>query len=49
MRDALRAYAAETGERPTVTRWRDERRWPGASPIIRRFGSWSAALAAAGL
>jgi hypothetical protein len=30
-----------------VTAWRREHRRPGASVIIRRHGSWSAALTAA--
>jgi hypothetical protein len=35
--------------RRSPSRWRRERRRPGVSVIIRRHGSWSAALAAAGL
>ena len=46
--DALRAYTREHGAPPTCAAWRAERRWPSASVIIRRHGSWSAALAAAG-
>ena len=45
--DALRAYAREHGRPPTCAVWRSEHRRPGASVIIRRHGSWSAALAAA--
>ncbi len=45
--DALRAYAREHDCAPTVAVWRREHRRPGASVIIRRHGSWSAALAAA--
>ena len=45
--DALRGYTREHGRTPTVTIWRREHRRPGASVIIRRHGSWSAALAAA--
>ena len=45
--DALSAYAREHGRVPTCNLWRREHRRPGASVIIRRHGSWSAALAAA--
>ena len=45
--DALRAYAHEHGRAPTCALWRREHRRPGASVIIRRHGSWSAALTAA--
>jgi hypothetical protein len=45
--DALRAYAREHGRAPTATSWRREHRRPGASVIIRRHGSWSAALTTA--
>ena len=45
--DALRAYTREHGAPPTCAAWRAERRRPSASVIIRRHGSWSAALAAA--
>jgi hypothetical protein len=45
--DALRAYARKHGRPPTCTVWRREHRKPGASVIIRRHGSWSAAVAAA--
>ena len=44
---AVRAYAAERGRPPTRAAWRRERPRPGASVIIRRYGSWSAALRAA--
>jgi hypothetical protein len=45
--DALRAYALAHARPPTVAVWRRERWRPAASVIIRRHGSWSAALAAA--
>jgi|tagenome__1003787_1003787.scaffolds.fasta_scaffold20966506_4 hypothetical protein len=45
--DALRSYVRERGRQPTVTIWRSEHRRPGASVIIRRYGTWSAALTAA--
>ena len=48
MLDALRAYTREHGAPPTCAAWRAERRGSGASVIIRRHGSWSAALAVAG-
>jgi len=45
------AAARNTGhEDGRVRRWAAEYpRWPGAGPVIRCFGSWSAALEAAGL
>jgi Homing endonuclease associated repeat len=45
--DALRAYEREHGALPTRATWRAEHRRPGASTMIRRYGSWSAALVAA--
>ncbi len=49
---ALRAYHADTGQRPTMERyeqWRGTQgqRQPSSGPIIDRFGKWSAAVAAA--
>ena len=44
---ALRVYSQRYGDAPTVTAWRQERRRPSAAVIIRRYGTWSAALAAA--
>lgn len=49
--DLLRAAAAELG-RPPSARWWQRHRPPGALSVeamARRFGSWNAALAAAGL
>jgi len=45
--EALRAYALAQADPPTVAIWRTERRRPSASVIIRRHGSWKAAIAAA--
>jgi hypothetical protein len=45
----LRAYQREYGSPPSVTEWRRRRVKPGVKTIYRRFGSWPAALAAAGL
>lgn len=45
---ALQQAAAE-GQRMTLTAWRRARRQPTAATILRRFGSWKQALAAAGL
>jgi Homing endonuclease associated repeat len=42
--DALRAYAVAYAHPPTVAIWRTERRRPSASVIIRRHGSWKAAV-----
>jgi Homing endonuclease associated repeat len=47
--EALRAYEREHGVRPSVTVWRRAQLKPGVKVIYRRFGSWSAALAYAGL
>jgi hypothetical protein len=58
---ALRAWTTEHGRppraadwqrrpRPGSVRWQDEfPRWPPASAVIARYGSWNAALRAAGL
>lgn len=46
--EALRAFGAEHGRPPTIGEWRLQRMKPDASTAIRRFGSWSAALKAAG-
>ncbi|MGO9976907.1 MAG: homing endonuclease associated repeat-containing protein [Solirubrobacteraceae bacterium] len=45
----LRAYEREHGAPPSVSEWRRRRLRPGVKPIYRQFGSWPAALAAAGL
>jgi hypothetical protein len=45
--EALRAYAREHGVPPTCGAWRAQHRRPGASVIIRRYGSWKAALVSA--
>ena len=45
--DGLRAFERDHGRPPTCALWRREHRKPGASVIIRRHGSWSAALTAA--
>ena len=45
--EALRAYALAHARAPTVAIWRAERRRPSASVIIRRHGSWKAAVATA--
>jgi len=47
---ALRAYHADTGQRPTASRyraWREGRDWPSTTTIIRHFGTWSTAVAEA--
>ncbi|MDQ2894089.1 MAG: sigma-70 region 4 domain-containing protein [Actinomycetota bacterium] len=46
---ALRAYACAHGKPPSSTAWRNARLTPGVKAIYRRFGSWPAALKAAGL
>jgi hypothetical protein len=44
---AARTVGAEDGR---VKRWAAEHpRWPGSRPVVKYFGSWSAALSAAGL
>lgn len=45
--DELRAVATRIGRAPYANEWLD--RYPSRSTIFRRFGSWSAALEAAGL
>jgi hypothetical protein len=56
---ALRAWIAETGAPPTTSEWdsgeraaakwqRERDRWPSAQLVRSRFGSWDAALRAAG-
>jgi hypothetical protein len=45
--EAIRTYALVHARAPTVAIWRTERRRPSASVIIRRHGSWKAALATA--
>jgi hypothetical protein len=57
--EALRARTAETGRPPTTSEWdsgeraapkwrRERDRWPTAQLVRSRFGSWDAALRAAG-
>jgi DNA-binding CsgD family transcriptional regulator len=57
--DAIRAWVAETGAPPSSTDWgaaggpsakwvRERPRWPGLAVVRRRFGSWEAAIDAAG-
>ena len=56
MIDRIRAWAAETGAPPRVTDWtgdsekwdREYPRWPSRLAVTERFGSWPAALQAAG-
>ena len=45
----LRDYQHANGTPPSVTAWQHARLKPGIKTIYRRFGSWPAALAAAGL
>src|SRR4051812_33640115 len=45
----LRDEAATVEGPLSIQAWTDSRRRPGASSIINRFGSWNAALTAAGL
>lgn len=45
----LRDEAAIVGGPLSIQAWQDSRRRPGSSSIIKRFGSWNAALSAAGL
>ena len=47
--DALRAYASVNGAEPSSSDWRRRRLRPTSNTIAGRFGSWSAALTAAGL
>src|SRR4051794_32781589 len=54
--ELIRAWAAETGAPPRVTDWTGENhkwdreypRWPSRQAVTERFGSWPAALQAAG-
>lgn len=47
---AIAAWAREHGRAPSWEEWRiSSERHPGAGTIVRRFGSWPAALKAAGL
>jgi Homing endonuclease associated repeat len=47
--DALRAYRRERGAPPTIREWNEQHRRPGFKLIRGRFGSWTAALARAGI
>ena len=44
---ALRFFRARHGRYPSASEWRRAGRRPGATTIIRRFGRWSKAIAAA--
>jgi hypothetical protein len=44
---SLRVWIVEHGAAPTCARWRRSGRRSGATTIIRRYGSWSAAITAA--
>jgi len=44
---ALRRFHDEQGRYPTAAQWRRAALRPGATTIIRRFGQWSRAIAAA--
>lgn len=46
---ALVAYQRGHGRSPSYNQWADDKREPSASAITMRFGSWIAALHAAGL
>jgi len=49
---AMREYARQHGHPPTTLAWKQRDRagrWPAAATVIKRFGSWSAALQAARL
>lgn len=46
---ALRAYVEENAATPTVREWEKLGRRPSAGGLIKRFGSWNAALNAAGI
>jgi len=46
---ALRAYFEEAARPPKVREWEELGRRPSAGGIIKRFGSWNAALEAAGV
>jgi hypothetical protein len=49
MRSSLKRleHALTQGRAPTVAIWRTQRRRPSASVLIRRHGSWKAAVTAA--
>lgn len=51
--EALRTWAAEHGQPPRAADWTSDGRvpgrWPAPSAVQRLFGSWNAALVAAGL
>jgi hypothetical protein len=47
--DALRVFANELGHPPTVAETNDREGVPGADTFVRHFGTWNAALDAAGL
>ena len=47
--DALRNFHQVHGRNPSVREWHELDQRPSAPPIIRHFGSWNAALSAAGL
>jgi hypothetical protein len=47
--EALRAYRREWGAPPTIREWNERHRRPGFKLIRGRFGSWTAALARAGI
>jgi hypothetical protein len=44
----LRGYEREHGRPPTLAEWQRRRLEPSVNTIYRRFGSWPAALVAAG-
>ena len=46
---ALRREAARIGRNPYSREWQDRNLRPSSKTIFRRFGTWSAALTAAGL
>ena len=45
----LQSVAEELGQTPSVTEWREMDDTPGVSTVARQFGSWIAAIDAAGL
>lgn len=46
--EAIRRWVAEHGEVPSLTEWRAAGVRPGVHTVYRRFGSWCAAVEAAG-
>ena len=46
---ALRRFHEHSGRNPTVRKWTELAQQPSAPTIIRHFGSWNAALAAAAI